>query len=224
MKTKNIYWTVALLSLSALQGCSDKTVTAPAPAPAVAVAVPTPAPTAAPAVAQTATPAGAGTTSPAKKLKPLLKAATMECTDRKVVLEATCHDLVGPEMLQCSKQSLVVTDNASGKALNTRNFAGVATGDMAGYISEKVGEMTCVTTKTGAKYIVTNMFNGGNCEECEWNEVYSWDGAFLGSDRDKTKKVPAVDDAVAAIAEKDVDRVTGVNDVAGFYSEPPAKQ
>ena len=147
----------------------------------------------------------------------------MECADRKVVLEATCHDLVGPATLACVKQSLVISETASGKTLNTRNFTPVAGGAMAGYIDEKVGEMNCVTTKTGAKYIVTNMFNGGNCEACEWNEVYSWDGVLLGSDRDKKKKVQLVEDAVGAITEKDVDRVTGVNDVAGFYSEPAPK-
>jgi hypothetical protein len=226
MKTKHLTWALALLTLAALQGCSDKTVNAPAPAVVqvpVPATAPTPAPGATAAPASAAVPAEAAKTASGKKIKPLLKAATMECKDRKVVLEATCHDLVGPEMLQCSKQSLVISDNASGKVLNTRNYAGAATGDMAGYIEEKVGEMTCVTTKAGGKYIVTNMFNGGNCEGCEWNEVYSWDGAFLGSDRDKKKKVQVVDDAVAAITEKDVDRVTGVNDVAGFYSEPPPK-
>ncbi len=96
-------------------------------------------------------------------------------------------------------------------------------GKVPDIIDEKIAEMTCVTTKTGAKYIVTNMFNGGNCPTCEWNEVYGWDGVFAGADRDKAKKIPIVDEAVAAITEKDVDRVTGVNDMAGLYSEPVKK-
>ena len=117
-----------------------------------------------------------------------------------------------------------MSETVSGKVPNTRDYAAVkGDGTVPDIIDEKVGEMTCVTTKTGAKYIVTNMFNGGNCETCEWNEVYGWDGAFIGSDRDKNKKIALVDDAVAAITEKDVDRVTGVNDVAGFYSEPEKK-
>jgi hypothetical protein len=209
MKKNPVYWTAALLALSTLQACSDKTVSAPPAAVVVPVAAPAP---------------EAPKTASAKKLKPLPKAATMQCADRTIVLEASCLDLAGPEMLQCTRQTLVVSDAASGKVLNTRTFAAVAgEGAEPATVEEKVGEMTCVTTKTGAKYIVTNMFNGGNCEECEWNEVYGWDGAFLGSDRDKKKKVQVVDDAVAAIAEKDVDRVTGVNDVAGFYSEPVKK-
>lgn len=213
MKTTPFYWTALLLALSSLQACSDKTVNAPASSAAASASVTA----SAPAVPEISA-------AVAKKLKPLPKAATMECTDRRVVLEATCLDVAGPDMLQCTAQSLVISDNDSGKALNTRTFTAVkGEGDGPAIVEEKVGEMNCVTTKTGAKYIVTNMFNGGNCEACEWNEVYSWDGALLGSDRDKTKKIPAVDDAMAAITEKDVDRITGVNDVAGFYSEPVKK-
>lgn len=217
MNKNKIYLTASLLVLSLLQACSEKTVTAPnaadAPAPAAATAA-----TAATAVTAVAV---AEKAAPGKKLKPIPKAATMECGDRKVVLEASCLDLAGPQMLHCTKQSLVISETVSGKVLNTRNFTPVkGDGTAPDIIDEKIAEMTCVTTKAGAKYIVTNMFNGGNCPTCEWNEVYGWDGVLAGSDRDKTKKVPAVDDAVAAIAEKDVDRVTGLNDVAGFYSEP----
>lgn len=212
MNKNPIYLAAALLALSTLQACSEKTVTAPAPA---IVAAPAP-------VAVPVTPAPA--TQASKKLKPLAKAATMQCGERTVVLEASCLDLSGPDMLQCTRQTLAVSDSASGKVLNTRSYTPVAAvADVPALIDEKVGEMSCVTTAAGAKYIVTNMFNGGNCEACEWNEVYGWDGAYLGSDRDKQKKIPAVDDAVAAINEKDVDRVTGMNDVAGFYSEPVKK-
>ncbi|MEJ7806036.1 MAG: hypothetical protein WKG03_08990 [Telluria sp.] len=215
MNKNNIYLTASLLVLSLLQACSEKTVNAPAAEPVVVVPA-TPTSAAAMAVAVKS--------EPGKKLKPILKAATMECGDRKVVLEASCLDVSGPQLLHCTKQSLVISETVSGKVLNTRNYAPVkGDGTVPDIIDEKVGEMTCVTTKTGAKYIVTNMFNGGNCPTCEWNEAYGWDGVFAGSDRDKAKKIPAVDDAVAAITEKDVDRVTGVNDMAGYYSEPEKK-
>ena len=206
--------TASLLVLSLLQACSDKTVTAPAEPAVVVPATPTSAAAVAVAVKS----------EPGKKLKPIPKAATMECAERKIVLEAVCLDVAGPQLLHCTKQSLVISDTVSGKVLNTRNYAPVkGDGSVPDIIDEKIAEMTCVTTKTGGKYIVTNMFNGGNCPSCEWNEVYGWDGVFVGSDRDKAKKVPAVEDAVAAIAEKDVDRVTGVNDMAGYYSEPVPK-
>lgn len=215
MNKNTMYLITSLLALSLLQACSEKTVSTPAPQVVPAAAG---APTASMAVA------AAEKTAPGKKLKPIPKAATMQCGERTVVLEASCLDLAGPQLLHCTKQSLVISDNASGKVLSTRNFMPVkGDGTAPDIIDEKVAEMTCVTTKAGTKYIVTNMFNGGNCPTCEWNEVYGWDGVFLGSDRDKKKKVAPVDEAVAAINEKDVDRVTGVNDMAGYYAEPEKK-
>lgn len=204
MKTKTIYLTASLLALSLVQACSDKTVNAPAAVSAPVVAPPAP--------------------ELVKNAKPVSKAATMECSDRKVVLESSCLEAVGDALLQCTRQTLAVSDNATEKVLNTRTFAAQpAKGDVPALIEEKIAEMTCVTTKTGQKYIVTNMFNGATCANCEWNEVYSWDGVLVGSDRDKKIKLPAVDEAVAAITEKDVDRVTGSNDMAGYYSELPPK-
>jgi hypothetical protein len=221
MKKNPVYLAAALLALTLLQACSDKTETASAVAEAAAVKA---------AAAGPATPTSSAAVAvavqeaPGKKLKPIPKAATMECGDRKIVLEASCLDVAGPQLLHCTKQSLVISETVSGKVLATRNYAPVkGDGTVPDIIDEKVAEMTCVTTKAGAKYIVTNMFNGGNCPTCEWNEVYGWDGVFAGSDRDKAKPVPAVDAAVAAITEKDVDRVTGVNDMAGYYSEPEKK-
>lgn len=221
MNKNKIILTASLLFLSLLQACSEKTVNAPSAEAiaATAAAASGPAtPTSSAAMAE------AVHSEPGKKLKPIIKGASMECGDRKVVLEASCLDVSGPQLLHCTKQSLVVSETESGKVLGTRNYAPVkGDGTVPDIIDEKVAEMTCVTTKAGTKYIVTNMFNGGNCPTCEWNEVYGWDGAFVGSDRDKAKTLPAIGEAVAAITDKDVDRVTGVNDMAGLYSEPVKK-
>lgn len=214
MKTTPLYLTASLLALSLLQACSDKTVNAPASASAAASA------------AVAAVPAVVAAPAPelVKNTKPISKGATMECADRKVVLESTCLEAVGDALLQCTRQTLAVSDNATEKVLNTRTFATQAPkGDVPALVEEKIAEMTCVTSKAGQKYIVTAMINGATCETCEWNEVYSWDGVLVGSDRDKKIKLPAVDEAVGAVADKDVDRVTGSNDMAGFYSEVPPK-
>ena len=46
------------------------------------------------------------------------------------------------------------------------------------------------------------MDNGGNCESCEWVDVYSWDGALIGSERAGKPKVKGIDEAVAAAFDK----------------------
>ncbi len=158
MKTNTIYLTASLLALSLLQACSDKTVNAPARASADASA-----PAAIPAVVAPPAP------ELVKNTKPISKGATMECADRKVVLESTCLEAVGDALLQCTRQTLAVSDNATEKVLNMRTFAAQAPkGDIPGLVEEKIAEMTCVTTKAGQKYIVTAMINGATCETCRY--------------------------------------------------------
>ena len=198
MNEKISYLAAALLAMCTLQACSEKTVTAPTPTPARGVAVaPLPAPP-----------------------KPMLKSSSTVCDDRKIVIEASCLDLYGPRMLACTSQSIKVFEDGTGKLLGTKNFEPVKGDSAPAVIDEKIGEMTCVKAKTGEKFIVTNMSNGGNCEECEWHELYSWDGAYLGSDRDRKVKNAALKAALDAIDEEDVDNTLGSDEMDGFYAGP----
>ena len=62
--------------------------------------------------------------------------------------------------------------------------------------------------------------NGGNCEECEWVDVYSWDGVLLGSEGGKRKKVTAIGAAVKAAYDKQASPI-GKTELPGFYSAAP---
>ena len=92
----------------------------------------------------------------------LPKTATLQCEDRKVVLEARCVDLYGPNMLACTSQRLTVFDSATGKMLKVREFAAEkADGDDPAIVAEQFSDITCVRTKSDEKYIVATMANGG---------------------------------------------------------------
>ncbi len=212
MNKNALFWAASLLALSALSGCSEKTVNAPA------AAVLGPVPVAAPA------PVAVEAEKPASPPKTFLKSATMECPERNVVLEASCVDLYGPGMLQCTSQNLTVMDAATGAKLGTRAFVATKGEDDAGpaTVEEKIDEMSCVTTEAGEKYIVTNISNGGNCEQCEWREVYGWDGVLKGSTRDKKRNVQ-VKDALYALDEPEVDRMKGTLMLDSFYSATEGK-
>ena len=84
-------------------------------------------------------------------------------------------------------------------------------------VEEKIGALSCERSSTGARYIVANMFNGGNCEECEWQEVYDWDGKLVASNRDRKKPDPLFKELAGDTAE----RVIGKKDLDGFYAGPP---
>ncbi len=207
MKKNTTYWAMCLIALSALQACSDKTVTAPA--------VLVPAPAAAPAPAVTPEPAAEQASAPAK---PLAKTATLQCEERKVVLEASCLDLYGPSALACTSQRLTVSDSATGKPLKVREFTPEkAEGDDPATVADQFADISCVRTKSDEKYIVATMGNGGNCDECEWVDVYSWDGVLLGSEGGKRKKIKEVSAAVKAANDAQVPAI-GKTDLPGFYS------
>jgi hypothetical protein len=45
------------------------------------------------------------------------------------------------------------------------------------------------------------MSNGGNCDQCEWQQLYTWDGKNLGSSND-AKKDPAINAALKGTESK----------------------
>jgi hypothetical protein len=204
-----------LLLVCALTACTEKKTAAPTPPPAspsnetAVQAVAAPPPPAAPAApAAPSAPAVAG----------LSRKATLDCEDRALVLEATCSDLNGPQLLACTRQSLSVADRTSGAIKAVRNFVpqpGVD-GDPP-LVDEKVGTLTCTRSAAGERYIVASMYNGGNCEACEWHDAYDWDGKLVASDRDRSQPSALLKELLSDAAQKS-GRVTGQKELAGFYS------
>jgi hypothetical protein len=203
----------ALLCACALAACSDKH---PAAAPA-ASAPPAPAPAAIPApgpATAAAAPASAAASVPVEHAQH----AELACDDRKIVLDATCSNVYGPELMACTRQSLTFLDSASGRETGKRDYT-VAKGDGDGppMIDEKVGALTCTHTASGERYVVADMFNGGNCEQCEWHEVYDWQGKLVGSDRDRGKTDKRVADIVSAATAPE--QAIGHVGLENFYAE-----
>ncbi len=187
---KNVPYLIAILfALAGLQACSDKTVNAPAPA----VVVPAP-------VAAAAPPPPVLVPEPVKSAAgPMERTASLQCEGRKIDLTATCTAEEDSRRLSCTRQVLTITDSATGNKLNTHETVGKGT---PAVIEETFGEVSCVTTKSNDKFIVATMDNGGNCDTCEWVDVYSWDGALIGSERSKGPKSPGVAEATAAAFDK----------------------
>lgn len=216
---------LGLLLASALAACSGKK-EAPASATAQPAADNAAATRAAPAAPVAALPAdaaaaGAAPADAAGALAEIAKKASLDCDDRTIVLEASCTDLNGPRVLACTRQSLSVLDRASGAAKSTRQFAPqpAQDGDPP-LVEEKVGTLACARAGTGERYIVASMYNGGNCEQCEWHEAYDWDGKLVASDRDRSKPDTLMADLLAARKQKP-DAIIASKELTGFYSALP---
>lgn len=198
---------LGLLIVSALAACDKKGVAQPASAN---LAIATPATTATPALAP-AEPVPATVATQVKK-------AVLDCDDRTIVLEATCSPLNGPSILACTKQSLTVMDRPVGTVKAARQFVPqpAVDGDPP-LVEEKIGALSCERSTKAARYIVANMFNGGNCEECEWQEVYDWNGKLVASNRDRKNPDPLFKELDGDAKE----RVIGKKELDGFYAGPP---
>lgn len=159
--------------------------------------------------------------SPAGAAKPVLsdsKSAVLQCQDRRIELKADCLRSDEAAGGICTRQSLTFSDGA-GRLLGQRVFAPLASAAQDGIapVEEKVSEVACVATARGAKYIVARMDNGGNCDRCEWVEVFGWDGAAVGSDRDKKKRNAQVTEASQAAFGDDARKIIRKADWNGFY-------
>jgi len=146
---------------------------------------------------------------------------TLDCDDRSIVLEATCAADDGP-LPECSAQTLAVVDRANGAVRSKREFDNrpVIAGDPP-LVDEKISQLTCVKTSSNERYIVADMFNGGNCEECEWHELYDWSGALVGSDRNRAKPNATLTQLLRD-SKANPDMVIAKTRLIGFYGKPLA--
>jgi hypothetical protein len=212
---------LGVLLLATLAACSGKKDVPPPEAAVQPPAQAAPAVTPPPAqMASASAPAEAAANNAAPN-PAILKKASLDCEDRTIVLEATCSDVYGPTLLACSKQTLTVVDRASHAVLTTREFKPVpGTDDDPPMIDEKIGTLSCTRSQAGERYIVASMFNGGNCEECEWDELFDWDGKLIGSDR-KGKKPNAVLNELVGDLQQKSSRLIGQDELPQFYSARP---
>ncbi|KQV45294.1 hypothetical protein ASD07_17380 [Duganella sp. Root336D2] len=145
----------------------------------------------------------AQTASAAGKVPLLKRSAAMQCAERKIELKGECFQQDGIAGLSCTKQSLSISDIATGRELGSQVFkpAALQPGEAYPVIAERLSEVTCAETPSREKFIVIMMSNGGNCAQCEWQQVYSWDGKVLGSSLD-ARKNPAIKAALKGATGK----------------------
>jgi hypothetical protein len=154
------------------------------------------------------------------------KSATLQCADRRVTVEGTCFQHIGPIMM-CTQQAIRFFD-AAGKPLGARVFQSTPTkGVPYPTVEEQFGELTCVETKAKDKFVVATMDNGGNCERCEWIDVYSLDGTLVGSTRDnkiKSQNMNArMDAAIGAAYGEHAKHILSRQPLTDFYENTSAK-
>lgn len=139
----------------------------------------------------------------AGKVPLLQRSAAAQCADRKIELKGACFKQEGIPGLSCTTQRLSISDVSTGRELASQTFkpAPLQKGDAYPIISERLSDVSCKETAAKEKFIVIMMSNGGNCDQCEWQQLYTWDGKVLGSSID-AKKDPAINAALKGTENK----------------------
>ncbi|MFL6635367.1 MAG: hypothetical protein ACJ8HJ_23945 [Massilia sp.] len=150
------------------------------------------------------------------------KNLSMQCADRKITVEAACFQYAG-SIMACTRQSIRFF-GADGKPLGARVFpAKPLKGADYPVVPEQFGELNCVETKAKEKFVVATMDNGGNCDECEWNDVYSLDGTLVGSTLDKKKNNASLKAAIDAAFDERAKHVLNHQELNRLYDNSGAK-
>jgi hypothetical protein len=149
------------------------------------------------------------------------KSSNIECAERRITVEADCF--AHSSFTLCTQQ-LIRFSGADGKMLRTRVFQTRPLKN-APYpvVAERFGELNCVETKEKKTYLVATMNNGGNCEQCEWDDVYSTDGVLLGTTRNTEKNNAAVESATDALYVDGSKHVLKNQPFTNFYKENSAR-
>jgi len=160
----------------------------------------------------------AQTANAAGKVPLVQRSAVAQCADRKIELKGACFKQEGIPGLSCTKRRLSISDASTGRELGSQTFqpAPLQKGDVYPLISERLSEVSCKETAAKEKFIVIMMSNGGNCDQCEWQQLYTWDGKMLGSSND-AKKDPAINAALKGTENKKA-KSLGAGDLY-IYSE-----
>ena len=166
---------------------------------------------------------GMGVTGAALAAAPLHENnVSMQCADRKITVEATCFPYAG-SIMACTRQSIRFF-GADGKPLGAHVFP---TKPLKGadypVVAEQFGELNCVETKTREKFIVATMDNGGNCDACEGNDVFSLDGTLVGSTRDKKKANASLNAAIDATFDEHAKHVLNHQSLDKLYEHTGAE-
>lgn len=148
------------------------------------------------------------------------KEAAMQCAGRRISVEADCF--AESSRMLCTRQAIRFF-GADGKALGAREFhSSPLEGEAYPVVEEGFGELSCVQTEDKQQFLVALMDNGGNCDQCEWIDVYSVDGVLLGNTRNQQKGSAVVKRAIAAAYDAWLKHVLARTSLGQFYRDDGA--
>lgn len=125
--------------------------------------------------------------------QPYTKKAEMICGNAKVQLVTNCIDDTISAFPECTEQFFVFTDlktgesiskSVSGRIKQVKNATGKPIRECLDALATS---WACVKGKARL-HLIVGYYTGGNCDDCEWFEIYELNGKSLTDSRGKNIK------------------------------------
>lgn len=112
--------------------------------------------------------------------EPYARRSELRCADVTVILATHCLDDSFRAYPTCQKQEFEFHNQTTGviKRIEGSGKSAVEAKSRIESLDGLGGSWTCERGKDSS-LLVVGYFNGGNCEQCEWYEIYSLDGKRL---------------------------------------------
>jgi len=108
----------------------------------------------------------------AAPLKQAVAVNDLICSDQKVLIQTTCQEKE-PDLPYCPVQSVTFSDVKQSQAFTFKHAFN------SGNQPFIVGAECHV--RNGAAFVLLRNTNFGNCQICEWTDIFSANGRYLGS-------------------------------------------
>jgi hypothetical protein len=99
----------------------------------------------------------------------------LSCGDTKVKAFTTCTDEAGPPVSNCTEQRFLVVNRQTGASVKIQVSGRRSTERAPTALGGLAMDWACIRGKTGP-YVIMGCWSGGNCETCEWHEVFDSKG------------------------------------------------
>ncbi|WP_298438897.1 hypothetical protein [Geobacter sp.] len=118
---------------------------------------------------------------------------TLNCGKAIIEITSSCLD-INTNFPMCSEQKITIIDKITNKTTTTNTSSDsyideALTGYKGGKLLDGLAtSWQCANGKENKAYLVLDFANGGNCEYCEWTEIYDLSGKIIASTKNKKNR------------------------------------
>lgn len=107
------------------------------------------------------------------------KTAELLCNEIKISVKTSCSDDSSPVYPKCQSQTFAFINAKTSKVVPQRSEQATTVNVSGVKVIDGLAESWACLKGKYRTYLVARYYNGGNCDECEWVEIYDLAGKHL---------------------------------------------